>query len=423
MKRKTLKIIVVLAILLVTALVTAQLFWLSAAYRLQEKQFSHDVSEALATVTKQILRHNNDSSSFYDPVKQINTNLYIVSINDTLHPYYLESLLKTEFSKNQIDIDFEYSIYDCFTDSVVYTDKATTLEELGSSEALGQPEINWENDGHYFGVYFPNMQSHLLKKMGFWFVSSVLFLLVLIFFGYTISIILKQKRLSEIKTDFINNMTHELKTPISTISLSSEALMNDKILEQPDRLKNYANIIYSENERLKNQVDRVLQVASIEKESISLQLNRIDIHLLITAIVNNLKLNLDKVNAIIELRLNSTISEINADEVHISNILKNLIDNAIKYSKKDPKIIISTVLKGNDMHITINDNGMGISKAHLPYIFEKFFRVPTGNLHNVKGFGLGLYYVKTMIDAQGGRVLVKSILDEGTTFTLIIPTC
>jgi two-component system, OmpR family, phosphate regulon sensor histidine kinase PhoR len=418
--RNTIRIIIVLASLVLIGLVTTQIFWVSKAYKLEQKQFDHDVTAALKNVGKEILIHSKDSSVLADPINKVTENYFQVAINDTLNPFYLESLLKSEFKKQELNIDFEYGIYDCFSDSVVFK-KAIMLAIDGSNAETSAPQIKWDRDGHYFGVYFPNRNKAMMSQMSFWLISSLFLVVVVIFFAYTISVILKQKRLSEIKNDFINNMTHEFKTPISTISLSSDVLMNPEISKDKDRLFNYAQIINNENNRLKNQVERVLQIAALDKE-IELNKTQIDLHQLIQSIVINFELAFKEKNAAVTMEFTAKKHSVMADEIHLTNILQNLIDNAVKYSYPTfPVIKISTKNSKGTIQIAIDDNGIGIAKENLKLIFDKFYRVPTGDIHNVKGFGLGLNYVKTMIEEHNGSIDVKSEFNKGTQFTLTLP--
>jgi two-component system phosphate regulon sensor histidine kinase PhoR len=413
------RILIFFSSLALIGLVATQVFWVNKAYDLQEKQFDHDITEALKVVAQEIRHHHNDSTILIDPVKQVYDNYFQVAINDTIHPFYLESLLKAELKKQEINANFEYGIYDCFSDSVVFK-KAIMFGEQNNENLTIAPQIKWDRDGHYFGVFFPEKKLNLWQNMQFWFFSSSLILLVIIFFGYAISVILKQKRLSETKNDFINNMTHELKTPISTIALSSDVLKNPDIINDPERLKNYAEIISRENNRLKIQVERVLQLAQMDNQ-ISLSKSNISINYLITNVVNNMSLPLLEKEGTIELALSKEKSNIFVDEIHISNIIQNLIDNAIKYCDKKPVISIETKSSKDALGITISDNGIGINSNDLNQIFDKFYRVPTGDMHNVKGFGIGLFYVKTMIEAHEGNIKVKSKPNNGTTFTISLP--
>ena len=213
--------------------------------------------------------------------------------------------------------------------------------------------------------------------MNIWLVSSIFLLLVILFFSYTIWVILRQKKLSEVRTDFINNMTHELKTPISTISLSTEALNNPTIASDPDRLKSYTKIIKEETERLKGQVDKVLQMATLDKRRVELKKEKVNLHKIIEKTVSGFKLILDANEAQIELQLKASKPIILGDTMHLTNILFNLIDNAIKYSDKRPQIIVSTADHKGGIYLRVKDNGIGMSRDQQRHVFEKFYRVPT----------------------------------------------
>lgn len=427
MKRKTIRNIIILAAALLLSLITTQIVWVGKAFEFQEKQFNYDIKDALKNVAQQILKHKKDSSLLIDPVKQISSNQFNVSINDILHPYYLESLLNKEFGKHQIDLGYEYAIYDCFTDSVVFS-KIVTSGNSSDAEMPNPAEMKWEKDGHYFSVYFPSKSQHLLKRMGFWIFSTTILFIVILFFVYTISIILKQKRISEIKNDFINNMTHELKTPISTISLACEALKDEEMNRNKNLLKRYINMIEDENKRLGNMVQNVLQSAVWDKGEFELKKESLNINALIKSVAEKTEIYVKEKQGRIILDLNNDHSMVIADKIHITNVLFNLLDNAIKYTPENPQISISTMFnppsrinaKG-EIIIKIKDNGIGLRKEDQKRVFEKLYRVPTGNIHNVKGFGLGLNYVKTIVEKHNGTVGVESEFGKGSCFYVKIP--
>jgi two-component system phosphate regulon sensor histidine kinase PhoR len=229
---------------------------------------------------------------------------------------------------------------------------------------------------------------------------------------------LSQKKLSEIKSDFINNMTHEFKTPIATIQLASDALTNPKVINNVDQIKYYTGMIHEENKRMNMQVEKILQAAELEKDEIKMQWKRIDINETIQKIADNATLQMDDINADFSLKLNATNVFLEADVVHFTNIIINLLENAVKYSKENPIISIETRNKNNLIQILIKDNGIGMDKETQSHIYEKFYRAHTGNLHNVKGFGLGLTYVKNIVDAHKGKIDVESELGKGTLFAL-----
>jgi two-component system phosphate regulon sensor histidine kinase PhoR len=260
--------------------------------------------------------------------------------------------------------------------------------------------------------YFQNHLAILLR-------GSVLFTTIIITaFLLTLKTMLSQKKLSEIKSDFINNMTHEFKTPIATIQLATDALKNEKVINNKEQILYYSGIIKEENRRMNKQVEKILQSAQLERDEIKLQLKKLDVHTVIQKVAENVTLQMEEAHAQLTTTLNATNSVIYADEVHFSNIIFNLIDNAIKYSKENPVIHIETNNAGQSIQLKVSDNGIGMSKETANHIFEKFFRAHTGNLHDVKGFGLGLTYVRKIVDAHGGKIHVDSELGQGTTFTL-----
>jgi len=421
MNSKHIRLIIFFASFTVVGIFSFQLFWVQKAFNVQEKQFNERVHVALTNVVSEVQSLNNDSSGIYEPVKQITSNYFLAATNDTLHPYFLENLLKSEFQARNLDIDFEYVVYDCFTDSIVFGDYVDLKAEDKSLVYRTSNNEKWDKRSHYFGVYFPSKDLYMVEDMSIWVVSTIFLLLVVIFFGYTIWTIMKQKRLSEVRTDFINNMTHELKTPISTISLSTEVLSNPNIAKDPERLANYAKIIKEESERLKNQVDKVLQMATLDKKKVDLDRKKVDLHKVIKKTIQGFSLILDANDAIIEEDLKASKPYIHGDEVHLTNIMYNLIDNAIKYCEKKPHILISTSDKGSGFYLRVRDNGIGMSREEQRHVFEKFYRVPTGDKHDVKGFGIGLNYVRKMIKQHGGKIQLKSEPKSGSTFRIYFP--
>jgi two-component system phosphate regulon sensor histidine kinase PhoR len=281
------------------------------------------------------------------------------------------------------------------------------------------PEFEW--DKNYFGVYFPLKERYLFRQMGFWVFSSIILLLVTVFLGYAIFVLMKQRRLSEIRRDFINNMTHEFKTPISTIALSTEVLLKPETIDDPDRVRKYAGIIRKENVRMHQQVEKVLQAATLEKDDLRLTREPLDLHDLVQDAITTVRAALAEREGSITLSLEATSATIYADKVHLSNIIYNLLDNAIKYCKSRPEIVVSTRNAKQGIVLSVKDNGIGISKEAQRHVFTKFYRVPTGNVHDVKGFGLGLSYVKLMVEAHGGTIRLQSQPGVGSTFEIYLP--
>jgi two-component system phosphate regulon sensor histidine kinase PhoR len=438
MGRKAIGTLILLATLSVIGVVLIQLLWLRQAshYRSEqlalnreralqlEKQFNDRVVIALTDVTEQILSMTKDPSDLYDAVKQERPNYFAVTINDTLHPYLLESLLRKEFSRRNIQEDFEYGIYDCFTDSVVYGNYVS-FDTLKSDTVQHTKLQKLDKDGHYFGVYFPSRKSTLWEEeehSGWtWIFPTIVTLIVFSFFAYSVWVILKQKKLSEMKNDFIGNMTHELKTPISTIALSSEVIADPQIINEPERLQAYAQIIRSENERLRNQVERVLQLATLDKDELHLKLERVEMNQVAREVAEHFTLPLAERRVRLDLQLAAAQSTVTGDRMHLANVVTNLLDNALKYGPDDSVIRIRTLQKGGEFLLLVEDQGIGIRKEDLKHIFERFYRVHTGNVHNVKGFGLGLHYVQQIAHAHNGGVSAQSEPGKGSTFTLSLP--
>jgi len=271
-------------------------------------------------------------------------------------------------------------------------------------------------------IIFPN--KNLLLSPTVWpsLFSSLLFTSIILFgFSYTIYIIFNQKKISEMKTDFINNMTHEFKTPIATISLASDSIITPSVIKDESKVKRFISIIKEENSRMLNQVEKVLNIAKLDKKTIELKLVSIDVHELIKKAVDHSKLNAEQKNGQIFLSLQANNYMLVADQTHFSNIIHNILDNALKYTINDPEITVSTRDVANGIELSFKDNGLGMSKEARKHIFDKFYRIPTGNIHNIKGFGLGLAYVKALVEAHQGKVSVKSELGKGSDFILFFP--
>jgi two-component system phosphate regulon sensor histidine kinase PhoR len=271
-------------------------------------------------------------------------------------------------------------------------------------------------------IVIPDYKSVVMKQMR-WMIFGVIFftLIIVSAFYVTVSTLLKQKKLSEIKNDFINNMTHEFKTPLATISLAVDAMRNEKVVSDREKSAYFSGIIKEENKRMNKQVETILQAALIDRQELQLKLQPLHVNEVIRRVMDNFKLQLEEIKADVTLQLDESYDMAEADEVHFSNLISNLVDNAIKYSRENLMIRIQTQRTGKYMTIRIEDNGIGMTKETQRRIFEKFYRAHTGNVHNVKGFGLGLSYVKSVVDAHNGRIKVESTVGKGTVFTLDIP--
>jgi len=346
-----------------------------------------------------------------------------VPLNKRVHPQTLDSMLRAELRNLLILSDYEYKVTSAERDSLIFTRASNQTKFLpyNSYETPLFPK-DMIRDSGMLTITFPDKNSIILSNMTAMLGLSGGLLLILIFsFGYTIHSILMQKKISEMKTDFINNMTHEFKTPVATIMIASEALKDPELTSDKSRIERLANIIYDENVRLGSHIERVLNIAKIEKGDLKLEHRDVDMNDLLSAIVDSMSLQLQKRNASIELDLRAKYSTITGDELHLSNVIFNLLDNANKYSPENPQIKISTFISGKNLNIQVADKGIGMSRDQLSKIFDQFYRIPTGNLHDVKGFGLGLSYVNNIVKRLNGTIRVKSEKDVGSEFEISLP--
>ena len=409
-----------MAAISIIGIAVTQIYWVGRALDIRENQFNRDVNTALSNVAARVSEINKAPAPATNPVNQLSTNYFVVAVNDVVDAGLLEFLLVSEFEKKNIRADFEYGVYDCSDKCMVYGKFVSSKPDRKLANMTDLP--TWNEEGYYFGVQFPFLQANLLSQMGIWGFSSAVLLVVVLFFIYTLLAILKQKRLSEVQKDFINNMTHEFKTPIATIAISSEVLKSPGISNEPDRLLKYATVIENESHRLKQQVDRVLQMAQLDEKKIDLSLGPIDGHEWLTGIAQNCSLAMKVREGGIGLQLNAVQCRIKGDKLHLTNVVNNLIDNAVKYNNDPvPRIHIRTYNKKGRFCLEVEDNGIGIAPENHDRVFERFYRVPTGNVHNVKGFGLGLNYVKLIVEAHKGSISLDSTPGKGTTFKISLP--
>jgi two-component system, OmpR family, phosphate regulon sensor histidine kinase PhoR len=418
-KNSTIRRIVLLGALCIAGITITQIYWVKRAFDLKEAEFERTVTTALNNVAHQIFEINHTPAPAVNPVKQISTNYFVVMVNSELDASLLETLLKIEFEKRNVIVDFEYGVYDCSSQCMLYGDYVPMKTAKNKTTSKSFP--SWANSGYHFGVQFPNREAHLINQMGIWSFSSVVLLLVIVFFAYTLFVILKQKKLSEIQKDFINNMTHEFKTPISTIAVSTEVLKNPDIVNHPERLFNYTAIIEKENLRLKQHVERVLQMARLDKEDIGFRKEQVDLHQIIQDAIHNTSITLHEKAGTVQVNAEASSFRIPGDRLHLTNVFNNLLENAVKYCRGCAEISVRTVNDANGIAVEVKDNGIGITPENQKRIFQKFYRVPTGNVHDVKGFGLGLSYVKTVVEGHGGYINVRSEIGKGSIFRVFFP--
>jgi two-component system, OmpR family, phosphate regulon sensor histidine kinase PhoR len=421
MKVKYINLVILVTALSLLGMVVTRFYWINNAFELNKKQFENQVKLSLRTIVNHFENPAEDTC-----IKGISM-CRLAARSDSelvaeLNAKKIDSLVISEFDNLKPGKDFVYAVIDKKNRNIILNPSGKYKTELLTSKHTASLNCEYKPEALVLAMFFPFENGIILNEMYIWLVLSLLFLITLII-GFSISVIslVKQKKLSEMKSDFVNNMTHELKTPISTISLASEMLLNPRVMESPEKARRYASIIYNENARLKRQVEQVLQIAVIDKGEYKLRKKEIDVHRILESILKSFAIVVKKRNGFIISQLTAKDHEIFADKDHFSNVIMNILDNAEKYSPDIPEIIVKTTNIAGGIVISIEDKGIGISRENKDQIFKNLYRVPTGNIHNVKGFGLGLYYAKTIVEAHHGRINVDSESRKGSCFNIFFP--
>jgi two-component system, OmpR family, phosphate regulon sensor histidine kinase PhoR len=343
------------------------------------------------------------------------------NISERVDKQELSRLIKNTLAQHGIKTPFEFIVKDFYGRTSIDSEHSGAVKK-GTVYKIALFPNDIFNDPNFLYVFFPKQKQYIFRSVGGLTFASIIFVIIIIVcFVYVVNVIFTQKKLNDMKNDFINNMTHELKTPVSTISLASEMLQKEDILLNKERAHRYAGIIYDENKRLGDQVEKVLQMAVLDKGDFKLKKTLVNVHEVIYKLMEKLSLQIENTNGKIQANLKANTYESMLDEIHFTNIISNLLDNAIKYSYDNPDITITTRNDNDKIYIAISDKGIGMSKDVQKRVFEKFYRVPTGNIHNVKGFGLGLSYVKIMVEAHNGEITLQSEPGKGSTFEIILP--
>ncbi len=458
MNKKRISFVIIGASVVLIAIIALQLNWIKTSVQLKEQDFNDETRKVFSGIIKEIgyyeqmciqKRYLNDlysSNSQEDTsgnrprtmVTRFQNGQFQLSYtngngsieNPFLNPLYdqpeityqfIDSLIRYQFASNNLRISFRFNLYDRINnkyliDSLAYgsDEYSNYIYPLASNDLVHQV---------YLMVGFPHEKAYLFGQISLMLIMSSLLIISMVFiFLYAIGTIIKQEKLSIMKNDFINNMTHEFKTPISTISLACQALTDTDIPKSADLYSSYIGIIQEENRRLGSMAEKILQSAILERAEMNLNIIDIDITEIINDVMRNAEIQIRPKNGKISFTDNCPNTTIQGDPVHISNVVNNLLDNAIKYSPDTPVIRIVTMREKNCVTISISDNGIGISKSNQKKIFDKLYRVPTGNVHEVKGFGLGLTYVKAIVEKHKGNITLESQLGKGTTFHVKLPT-
>jgi|TARA_B110000046_G_scaffold52070_1_gene58085 two-component system, OmpR family, phosphate regulon sensor histidine kinase PhoR len=355
-------------------------------------------------------------SDIVKSLMEVNLNEKIV---DRIDSKQVQEMLTQTLERKGISTVFEFGVFNSNAELVLTNNPNGEYEFFQTEYSARLFPDDIIQEVNYLNVHFPNQTGAILKSVGgLLTLSAILVLALTLIFYYAITIIVRQKKLSEIRNDFINNMTHELKTPISTISLACEALSDPNISKSEKLFSRYIGLIKEENSRLGSQVENVLQSAVWGSEVFKLKHQPLDLNAIVAEVTRKIEFQVTEKGGSVSVNIDTAIPVFYGDQVHITNVLFNLLDNANKYSRLEPKIKVTTRLINNHIEIKIKDNGIGINKENQKKIFDKLYRVPTGNRHDVKGFGLGLNYVKTIIEKHGGKIQVQSAIGKGSTFII-----
>ncbi len=400
----------------IISILAIQAYMFYKNYNISQKEFDQQVHIALLRVAKNLSKYNNSELPSNDLIKKISPSYFVVNINDRIDANVLEFYLHKAFQELSLIVDFEYAIYDCATDIMLYGDYCSKDEK--SKVHIGDTLLpKYEEFIYYFGVRFPKRKLQFFGDPSTVMLMGAILLLTLFLFGYSLYIIIKQQRIASTQREFINNMTHEFKTPLSSIKIAAEAIMTDASVKENPRLNKYTQIIRNQNDRLEQQVMRVLEMARLEKSGLSLERQNTDVIQLVKESVDSYRRICNK-DTKISFQTDFKKLIISLDRFHFTNVLNNLLDNARYYNTGKKRIDIRLERQGKNILLSISDNGIGIKKEELGRIFDKYYRVSTGNVHNVKGFGLGLYYVKQVVKGHKWDIDIKSKYQHGTTVVI-----
>ena len=428
MNRRVFLFIVILTGLSLAGVIFIQFFWVRNAIELQEKQFDNSVTLALKSVVNEMYECKTDTceGSLFCREECTHNNGHLKVV---INKQYLDSLVSAEFSSMGLDAPYVYGIFNPETKKTILISASPDgyqenpgIDALQKTQHAASLSCIYRASATQLRAWFPDEGRRALMNILWWLVLCFLLITILVIgFSYTIYSFLRQKKLSEMKSDFVNNMTHEFKTPIATISLASEMLLKPSVISSAEKARKYAGIIYDENQRLRNQVEHILQLAVLDREEFRLRERETEVHSLIEELIDQFGLLVKERKGTIRKKLDADSTLVVADPMHLRNIIANLLDNACKYSPGQPDILVATSNTSEGIVIAVEDKGIGISHENQKHIFKKLYRVPTGNVHDVKGFGLGLFYVKTIAEAHGGRIRLKSETGKGSRFELFLP--
>lgn len=418
MKSKHLNSILILGALAIFGIIVLQLYWMALAWQIKSREFDERLNISLRHVADQLAIQSDTKLPKEGLIEKLSPNEYIVNFNDVIKPDVLEDLLIRELDIVEPGLKFEYAVYDCFSDDLIYGNCCGVAEK--TKEEILKKLPNVEKYTYYFIVRFPDKRLFLLSNIKLFVLLGLFAIIVVFAYIYAVSNLYRQKKLSELQKDFVDNMTHEFKTPLTSIKLAASVLSESQPIKNDTRLEKYSNIIAQQSDKLTTHIEKLLDLIRSDK-IFNLKMEKIELGNFIRNFVKSLDHEFKDKNTEIKVEIPDQTIFVKTDKYHLNNILYNLIDNAIKYNESEvKKIEIALKDMGPYFNLSIKDNGIGINEANIKDIFKKFHRVHKDNIHDVKGFGLGLYYVKNIVKLHGWKIDVHSKPDKGSIFTIHI---
>ena len=417
MKLSRFNIVIIIGFLAIVGVIIMQLFLINNAHKLAKKDTEDKIFFALQDVLEKLYKDNLTGLLVSNQVEKVSGNYFTVNVNYEFENTILEHYLISEFEKNNLDVDFEYAVYNCSSDKMAFSNH---INSNGKKEPIKCPNCFTKNPKYtyYFAIRFPDIEQNYFKNLNqYWIFTTVLFL-VLIIYVYSVVLMLKQKKYTELQKDFINNMSHEFKTPLASILIASNYVKEQTEIKENSKLKKYNQIIINQTNKLNEHIEKILYVAKTESKQMLIDKAKFELRPVLDLVKDNILLKYEKEIDVNIITIKPHI--LKADEFHVYNIVFNLVDNAIKYGGLSPKIEIVVAEINHQLSIQIKDNGCGIPPKDLPFVFDKFYRVSRQDIKNIEGFGIGLSYVKKICDLHRWKITIANNTDKGIVVTIIV---
>ncbi len=417
MKLSRFNIVIIIGFLAIVGVIIMQLFLINNAHKLAKKDTEDKIFFALQDVLEKLYKDNLTGLLVSNQVEKVSGNYFTVNVNYEFENTILEHYLISEFEKNNLDVDFEYAVYNCSSDKMAFSNH---INSNGKKEPIKCPNCFTKNPKYtyYFAIRFPDIEQNYFKNLNqYWIFTTVLFL-VLIIYVYSVVLMLKQKKYTELQKDFINNMSHEFKTPLASILIASNYVKEQNEIKENSKLKKYNQIIINQTNKLNEHIEKILYVAKTESKQMLIDKTKFELRPVLDLVKDNILLKYEKEIDVNIITIKPHI--LKADEFHVYNIVFNLVDNAIKYGGLSPKIEIVVAEINHQLSIQIKDNGCGIPPKDLPFVFDKFYRVSRQDIKNIEGFGIGLSYVKKICDLHRWKITIANNTDKGIVVTIIV---